>query len=33
LAKSISGERLKTGFGWFILAMGFYIIAREWFGL
>lgn len=33
LAKSISGERLKTGFGWFILLMGLYIIAREWFGL
>jgi uncharacterized membrane protein YfcA len=33
MAKSISGERLKTGFGWFILAMGMYIIAREWFGL
>lgn len=29
--KKISGERLKKGFGWFVLLMGLYIIARELF--
>jgi uncharacterized protein len=27
----ISGEKLKVGFGWFVLSMGLYIIAREIF--
>lgn len=27
----ISGEKLKVGFGWFVLCMGIYIIAREIF--
>ena len=29
LAKKIRGEALKTGFGYFILAMGLYIIVQE----
>lgn len=29
LAKRIDGNRLRPAFGWFILAMGVYIIARE----
>lgn len=29
LSKAIPGERLKTGFGWFVLAMGVYIIGKE----
>lgn len=29
LAKRIKGENLKKGFGWFVLAMGIYIIAKE----
>lgn len=29
LAKRIDGNRLRPAFGWFILAMGIYIIARE----
>lgn len=28
-SKKISGEKLKPVFGWFILAMGFYIILKE----
>jgi len=31
LSKKISGEKLKKGFGWFVLAMGFYIIIKELF--
>lgn len=31
LSKKIDGERLKTGFGWFVLAMGIYIIIKELF--
>lgn len=31
IAKKIAGEKLKKGFGWFILVMGIYIIARELF--
>lgn len=29
LSKKISGEKLKKGFGWFVLAMGIYIIFKE----
>jgi uncharacterized membrane protein YfcA len=29
LSKKFSGDRLKTGFGWFVLAMGIYILAKE----
>jgi uncharacterized membrane protein YfcA len=29
ISKRIPGEKLKAGFGWFVLAMGIYIIARE----
>lgn len=31
LSKKISGERLKKGFGWFVLVMGGYIIVKELF--
>lgn len=31
LAKKIDGEKLKTGFGFFILIMGIYIITKELF--
>lgn len=31
LSKKIAGEKLKTAFGWFVLAMGIYIIFREIF--
>ncbi|MBK8195419.1 MAG: sulfite exporter TauE/SafE family protein [Lewinellaceae bacterium] len=31
LAKRISGEKLKPAFGWFVLVMGIYIIAKEIF--
>ena len=32
ISKKISGEKLKKGFGWFVLLMGFYILAKElWF--
>jgi len=31
LAKKIEGEKLKKAFGWFILIMGIYIIAKETF--
>jgi hypothetical protein len=31
LSKKIAGDKLKTGFGWFVLAMGFYIILKELF--
>lgn len=29
LSKRIAGEKLKPGFGWFVLFMGIYIIAKE----
>lgn len=29
LAKFVSGEKLKTSFGWFVLIMGIYIIIKE----
>jgi uncharacterized membrane protein YfcA len=29
LSKKIEGEKLKTAFGWFVLAMGIYIIIKE----
>lgn len=29
LAKKIEGEKLKKGFGWFVLIMGIYIIIKE----
>lgn len=29
LAQFIEGNQLKKGFGWFVLVMGFYIIAKE----
>ena len=29
LSKKIDGSKLKTGFGWFVLAMGIYIILKE----
>ena len=29
LSKSIPGTKLKTGFGWFVLVMGCYIILKE----
>lgn len=31
LSKKISGEKLKKGFGWFVLAMGGYILIKELF--
>lgn len=31
LAKKIDGSKLKTGFGWFVLIMGIYIIIKEIF--
>ncbi|MBL7817854.1 MAG: sulfite exporter TauE/SafE family protein [Saprospiraceae bacterium] len=31
LSKKIAGDKLKTAFGWFVLIMGFYIIAKELF--
>ena len=29
LSKKINGEKLKTAFGWFVLAMGSYILIKE----
>lgn len=29
LSRRISGEKLKLGFGWFVLLMGIYILVRE----
>ncbi len=29
LSKKVSGEKLKKGFGWFVLVMGVYIIVKE----
>ena len=31
IAKKISGDKLKKGFGWFVLIMGIYILTREIF--
>lgn len=31
LSKKIPGESLKKGFGWFVLAMGIYILLKEIF--
>lgn len=31
LSKKIDGNKLKPAFGWFVLVMGFYIIAKELF--
>ncbi len=31
MAKKISAEKLKKGFGWFVLVMGIYIIVKEIF--
>jgi uncharacterized membrane protein YfcA len=31
LSKKIDGAKLKTGFGWFVLIMGIYIITKELF--
>lgn len=31
LSKRVSGEKLKVGFGWFVLVMGAYILAKEVF--
>jgi uncharacterized membrane protein YfcA len=31
LSKKIPGAKLKTGFGWFVLVMGIYIIVKELF--
>ncbi len=31
LAKKIHGEKLKKGFGWFVLIMGIYILTKEFF--
>lgn len=31
LGKRLSGDRLKKGFGWFVLTMGIYIITKEIF--
>ncbi|MCB0442973.1 MAG: sulfite exporter TauE/SafE family protein, partial [Flavobacterium sp.] len=29
LSKKVQGAKLKTGFGWFVLLMGIYIILKE----
>jgi uncharacterized membrane protein YfcA len=31
LSKKVDGNKLKKGFGWFVLVMGFYIIMKELF--
>lgn len=31
IGRRIPGERLRTGFGWFVLTMGIYILSRELF--
>lgn len=31
LSKKVSGDKLKKGFGWFVLVMGVYIIIKELF--
>lgn len=32
ISKRIPGEKLKNGFGWFVLVMGVYIIIKEFLG-
>lgn len=32
LSKKIDGQKLKKGFGWFVLAMGIYILLKEGLG-
>ena len=32
LSKKIDGQKLKKGFGWFVLAMGIYILLKEGMG-
>jgi uncharacterized membrane protein YfcA len=29
LSRLVDGNKLKKGFGWFVLVMGIYIIAKE----
>ena len=31
LSKKIPGQKLKKGFGWFVMVMGIYIIIKELF--
>jgi len=31
IGKKISGDKLKKGFGWFVLTMGIYILVKEFF--
>jgi uncharacterized membrane protein YfcA len=31
LSKQIDGNKLRIGFGWFVLVMGFFIIAQQLF--
>jgi uncharacterized membrane protein YfcA len=31
MSKKVSADRLKKGFGWFVLVMGIYIILKELF--
>jgi uncharacterized membrane protein YfcA len=31
MSKKVSPEKLKKGFGWFVLVMGIYIIIKELF--
>lgn len=31
LSKKVSADKLKKGFGWFVLVMGIYIIVKELF--
>ena len=31
LSKKIDGNKLKKGFGWFVLIMGLYILAQQLF--
>jgi uncharacterized protein len=32
LSKSVDGARLKPAFGWFVLAMGLFVLAMQWNG-
>ena len=31
ISKKLAADKLKTGFGWFVLVMGIYIIVKELF--
>jgi uncharacterized membrane protein YfcA len=31
ISRKVADEKLKIGFGWFVLAMGIYIIMKETF--